>query len=175
MGGPSYHARTHLPGGTDPIQFPAAESTISFAVVESTGIDLTADPGVEQALMVGDFDGDTYTNDDTLFDVTTTPGNIEIQENGWYMVAGAIDHADEMPGIDRFFAAYGDAAAAPGPDVLLAQGSNMDIGSGTFTRQTFHLMHVPEAPLVLGLYVDLSSDTTVALAKITLSVWKLGV
>lgn len=173
MSGPAYHAWTHLPDGTDPLEIATPSAALSFAVVEQVGIDLNADTGTAQ-LLTGSVDIDRSTNDDATFDVEDTPGTIKILTAGWYMTNGALDHTDEMPGLDRFFAVYGDASAAPGSDVLLAQGSNLDIGAGTFTRQTFHLFHMFEEGLLISLRVDLSDDTTVADARSALSVWKLG-
>jgi hypothetical protein len=167
MAGPSYHARTHSPGGTDPIQFPPA-SGLSFAVIEGVGVSLLSDPGVVQTLTGL---SSTYTNDAATFDVTGTADAIIINQTGWYKVDAALDHADSMPGLDGFWAQYSDAAAN---DVLLAMATNINLGAGTFVRQSFHLYHIFEAGLALTLRAIVSADTTVALAAMTVAVYKVA-
>jgi hypothetical protein len=161
------HARDHRPGGCDPIDFPNS-SPLPFAIIYGAGINLLASAAQQQLVDLSN----TYTNEPSVFDVTSTADVIVIASTGWYKVDAALDHADSMPGLDGFWAQYGGGVDAD--DSLLAQNTNLNLGAGTFVRQSFHLFHILEQGLDFSLQVILSADTNVALAEKTLAVYKVA-
>lgn len=73
MSGPSYHARTHLPGGTDPL--PQVTGQWAYVSSSGAGTDPLIAPNGGTGTQTSPFNMDTttfYTNDAAVFDITSS-------------------------------------------------------------------------------------------------------